>query len=411
VDVKFKSAADALLRKAATGDSSVPGVVAMATGRAANFYQGAAGVRRLGDPEPMTVDSVLALFSCTKAITGTVVMQLVEEGRLDLDAPSKRYVPEIGDLQVLVGFDKKGQPRLRPPKRDVTTRMLMLHTSGSGHPIFNRDMRRLVDERGHPETWTGSRLSLMAPLLFDPGEAWEYGLGVDWCGLIVEAILGERLDAVLKTRVFDPLGMTDTAFVLSPAMGARRASMHRRDSRGAVKAIAHEPPENPEVLMGGGALFGTAADYMRFLRMWLNDGLGEHGRVLKPETVAYAARNHLGALKAKCLPGVNSVLSRDAEFFPGQSKSWGLTFMINDEDAPTGRAAGSLAWAGLGNLFYWIDRLNGVAGFWATQLFPFMDPAAIGGFVAFESATYEALRRSRSGAVELAAAGDTRAQS
>jgi len=393
MNAAFHAAADAILRSATTGEPNVPGVVAMASGRAGNVYEGAASVRRLGDADPMTTDSVFALFSCTKAITGTVVLQLVEQGMLDLDAPAKRYAPEIGKLQVLEGFDENGEPRLRPPRRDVTTRMLTLHTSGVGYHYFNAALKRLIVERGEPDPRLGTKRGLMAPLLFDPGERWEYGLGIDWCGRVIEGVLGERLDTVLAARVFDPLGMTDTAFVLTPSMRARRASMHQRGKDGALTAIVHELPEEPEVFMGGGALFGTVPDYMRFLRMWLNDGMGENGRVLKPETVAFAARDQLGGMKIRRMDSVTRGVTHDAEFFPGLSKSWGLTFMVNDEDAPTGRPAGSIGWAGLGNLYYWVDRTNGVAGFWASQLFPFMDPAALNGFLAFEAALYDALRR------------------
>jgi methyl acetate hydrolase len=393
MDAEFSAAADAILRKATTGEPSVPGVVAMATDRSGNFYQRAEGVRRLGDAEAMTTDSVFVLFSCTKAITGTAVLQLVEEGRLDLDRPAKLYAPDIGKLQVLEGFDEAGGLKLRPPKRDVTTRMLMLHTSGVGYHYFNVALKRLAAEQGLPDPRLGTKRGLTAPLLFDPGEQWEYGLSIDWCGQVVEGLLGERLDAVLKARVFDRLGMTDTGFVPSPSMRARRASMHQRGRDGALAPVAFELPEDPEVFMGGGALFGTVPDYTRFLRMWLNDGMGENGRVLRPETVAMAARNGLGGMTIRRMVSVSRGVTHDAEFFPGLRKTWGLTFMINDEDAPTGRPAGSIGWAGLANLYYWIDRGNGVAGFWASQLFPFMDPAALNGFLAFETALYDALRR------------------
>jgi len=198
---------------------------------------------------------------------------------------------------------------------------------------------------------------------------------------------------VLAARVFAPLGMTDTGFVLTPSMRARRASMHQRGRDGILKPIAFDLPEAPEVWMGGSSLYGTAPDYLRFLRMWLNDGMGEHGRVLKAETIAWAARNHLAGRAITGPKSVSLGLSHDAEFFPGLAKGWGLTFLVNDEAAPTGRPAGSLAWAGLGNLYYWIDRRNGVAGVWASQFFPFMDPAALGGFLALETAAYDALRR------------------
>ena len=271
----------------------------------------------------------------------------------------------------------------------------MLHTAGFGYDFFNANCKRWIDEKRHPSHRTATKQSLMTPLLFDPGERWEYGLGIDWCGQVVEAIVGERLDAILKALVFEPLGMKDTGFALTDSMRERRAAMHQRDASGALAPFDFEPLADPEVFMGGAALFGTAADYMRFLRMWLNDGAGENGRVLKRETVEMAARNGLGEMKIKTLPGVMPRLTRDAEFFPGQPKSWALTFMVNDEDAPTGRPAGSLGWAGLGNLYYWMDRKNGIAGLWATQIFPFMDPTSLGGFLGFETAVYESLRRKR----------------
>ncbi len=267
MDAEFAAAANSILQRAVTGEPQVPGVVAMATDRSGNFYEGAAGVRRLGKPQPITSDSVFALFSCSKAITGTSVLQLVEEGRLDLDAPAKRYVSEIGDLQVLDGFDDAGGLRLRPPKRDVTTRMLMLHTAGFGYPYFDAALKRLAAEHGQPNPRLGSKRGLMTPLLFDPGETWEYGIGIDWAGQVVEAVAGQSLDAVLKARVFGPLGMADTAFVLSPSMRARRAAMHQRGRDGGLAPIDFELPEAPEVWMGGSGLFGTVPDYLRFLRM------------------------------------------------------------------------------------------------------------------------------------------------
>ena len=392
VDARFRFAVESILREVVNSHPRAPGVVAMAGDRAGNCFEGAAGVRRLGEDAPMTTDSVFALFSLTKAVTATAALQLVEQGRLDLDAPAKRYAPEIGTLEVLEGFDDAGAPKLRPPKREITTRMLLLHTAGFGYPFWNPICKRLADQ-GEPIPRSGMKRTLMTPLLFDPGERWEYGRGVDWCGLVIEGIAGERLDAVFKPRIFEPLGMNDTGFLLSDSMRARRAAMHQRETDGALTPLDSERPAEPEVYMGGGALFGTVCDYMRFLRMWLNDGAGEYGRVLEAETVEMAARNGLGEMKIKRLPSVEPLLTNEAEFFPGQSKSWSLAFMVNDEPAPTGRPAGSLGWAGLGNLYYWLDRKNGVAGVWATQIFPFMDPTSVGGFLAFETAVYEGVAR------------------
>ena len=388
----FKPTVDAALNRLVTSEPRVPGVVAMATDRQRNIYEGAAGKRRLDRDADMTTDTVFAIFSTTKAITGTAALQLVDEGKLDLDAPARTYVPDIGKLQVIEGFGDDGEPRLRAPRRDITTRMLLLHTAGLGYDFFNASYKRLADEKGQPSVITASKAALMTPLLFDPGERWEYGSNLDWCGQVIEAITGHRLGDVFRTRIFEPLGMRDTTFELTDALRRRVANVHARNADASLAPMDFELPAAPEVHMGGHGLYGTVGDYMRFIRMWLNDGNGEHGRVLKPETVRMAAKNHLGDMKVTMLPGAIAALSNDAEFFPGLSKSWALTFMVNDEPAPTGRPAGALGWAGLANLFYWIDRQNGFGGFWATQILPFGDPVSFTGYIDFETAFYRSLR-------------------
>jgi methyl acetate hydrolase len=389
----FKAAADAILHRVVTSDPRVPGVVAMVTDRRRNIYEGATGKRRLDRDADMTTATVFAIFSTTKAITGTAALQLVEEGKLNLDAAAKTYVPEIGTLQVIEGFDAEGEPRLRAPKRDITTRMLLLHTAGMGYDFFNETYNRLAQEKGQPSVITASKASLMTPLLFDPGEKWEYGSNIDWCGQVIEAIAGKRLGEVFKTRIFDPLGMHETTFELTGPLRQRVAGMHARNADGSLVPMDFELPSQPEVHMGGHGLYSTVSDYMRFIRMWLDDGNGEHDRVLKSDTVRMAEKNQLGGKKIRMLPGVIASLSNDAEFFPGLSKSWALTFMVNDEEAPTGRPAGALGWAGLANLFYWIDRQNGFGGFWATQILPFGDPASFVGYMDFETAFYKNLRQ------------------
>ena len=385
----FEKSANAILSGVVAAGTGVPGVVAVATNREGNLYEGAAGVRTLGGTEPMAYDSIFAIFSTTKAITGTVALKLVEDGALDLDAPARLYAPEIGSLQVIDGFDPAGAPRLRAPRREITTRMLLLHTAGFGYDFFNETYNRLATDHGQPSVITSSAAALRTPLLFDPGERWEYGSNIDWAGQVVEGITGRRLGAVMKDMVFDPLAMTDTAFTLSPSMLGRLATMHARDPEGVLTPMTDFLlPQEPEVHMGGHGLYSTALDYTKFIRMWLNDGMGPRGRVLKPETVRMAEQNGLGNLKITGLPGVIPSLSNAAEFFPGMPKSWGLTFMINEEDAPTGRPAGALAWAGLANLYYWIDRRNGVGGYWATQILPFVDQASVQGYLDFETAVY-----------------------
>ena len=389
MDSTFKHKADSILDSVVSSEPGVPGVVAMLTDRKQNVYEGVAGKRVLGQDADMTTDSEFAIFSTTKAITSTAALQLVEEGKLDLDAPASDYAPDIASLKVIEGFDSNGEPQLRDPKRPVTTRMLMLHTAGFGYDFFNETYNRLANEKGQPSVITATKEALMTPLLFDPGDKWEYGSNMDWCGQVVEGITGKRLGEVFQTRIFEPLGMTDTTFHLNDEVRSRLADIHARNADGSLTPMGFELPSDPEVHMGGHGLYGTVGDYMKFIRMWLNDGQGEHGRVLKAETVRMAEKNHLNEKKICMRPGVIPSLSNDAEFFPGLSKSWSFSFMVNDDEAPTGRPAGALGWAGLANLFYWIDRQNGYGGFWATQILPFADPTSFGGYVEFETAFYD----------------------
>lgn len=391
------TAADAVVQRVATGPATgagrVPGVVAGVTNRSGMVYLGAAGVRDLSGDTPMTTDTVFEIFSTTKGITGTAALQLVEQGLLDLDAPARDYLPTLDEIQVIEGFDESGKPRLRPPARPITTRHLLTHTAGFGYDFFNETYLRLATKWGQPSMFTGTRRALRSPLLFDPGEQWEYGSNMDWMGQVVEAITGKPLGEVCAQRIFTPLGMTDSSFVLSADRAARLARIHQREADDTLTPSDFALPADPEVHMGGHGLFSTVGDYVTFIRMWLNDGATDSGeQVLRPETVRMAEQNQLGEMKIKMLPGVIPELSNDAEFFPGMPKSWALTFMINDEDAPTGRPAGSLAWAGLANLFYWIDRANGIGGYWATEILPFADPVSVVGYLDFETAVYQALR-------------------
>jgi methyl acetate hydrolase len=228
----------------------------------------------------------------------------------------------------------------------------------------------------------------MTPLLFDPGERWEYGSNIDWCGQIVERVRGQRLGEALRERLLEPLGMNDTAFTMTPAMRRRLTRIHQRDPAGGLTPLDLELPQDPEVHMGGHGLYATVGDYMKFIRMWLNDGAGPDGPVLRPETVRAAARNGIGELRIRALPTTDRSQANEAEFFPGMPKSWAYSFMVNEEDAPTGRPAGALGWAGLANCYFWIDRRNGIGGYWATQILPFADPVSFGGYLEFETAVY-----------------------
>ncbi len=382
---------DAQLNYLTQRHGSVPGVVAMATDRNGNFYEGAAGTRELGKDSAMTIDSVFAIFSTTKAMTGTVAMQLVEEGKLNLTDPAGKYVPEIDKLQVLEGFDPDGTPRMRDPKRKITVNDLILHTSGLCYEFFAEPDLKYRQAKGVPTVVSSTFDSIKVPLMHDPGEAWTYGVNIDWLGRIVESLRDKRLGDVMRERLFDPLGMEEIGFAMTDSMKKRRVTIHDRAADGKLTPIPDLVlPDPPPMDMGGHGLYSTIGEYMKFIRMFLNDGLGMNGRVLKPETVNMMSEDGLQkmGLSVGAWPTCIPSLTNPGEMFPGIDKGWSYTFMTNREEAPTGRPAGSLMWAGLANSYYWIDRKTGIGGYWATQILPFHDCASYPGFVEFETAIY-----------------------
>lgn len=388
---KIQAALDAVLTQTTQRHGGAPGVVAMATDRHGNFYEGAAGTRELGQDRPMATDAVFAIFSTTKALTGTCVMQLVEEGLIRLDEPAGKYVPELDQIQVLDGFDAAGQPRTRAPKRPITINDLMLHTSGLCYEFFSADDLKYRTAKGIPTVVGCSFDSIRTVLLHEPGAAWTYGVNIDWLGRIVEERRGQRLGAVMAERIFGPLGMKDIGFGLSESMRGRRVTIHDRAADGKLTPLPDLAlPDPPPMDMGGHGLYATVGEYMKFIRMVLNGGAGPHGRVLKPETVDAMGRDGLSAMGLSAGGWSTSIpsLSNTGEFLPGTDKGWAYTFMTNRERAPTGRPAHSLMWAGLANCYYWIDRETGIGGYWATQILPFQDASSYPGFVEFETAVY-----------------------
>lgn len=388
--MSMKDALDAVLKRAAdAGD--VPGVVAMVTNRTGTLYQGAFGKRALDDAAPMTVDSVVLIASMTKALTSTAALQLVEQGKLDLDSPASKWLPDLGKAQVLEGFDAAGQPKTRAPKQPITLKHLLTHTAGFSYEFLSEDVAKFQAVTGTPGFASSAYASLGTPLLFDPGQRWSYGINTDWVGLLVEKASGQKLSAYLSKNVMGPLGMTDTAITMRPDMRARRAKIHARGADGALAAIDLEIPQQPEIEMGGHALYGTAGDYLKFLQMILNRGQASGGRVLKAETVDAMSTNQIGALNVESLKSTNRFFSNDMDLPPDHPHKWGFGFMINTKALPTGRKAGSLMWAGLCNSYYWIDPASGVAGVFLTQILPFADVKAFPLFLEFEYTVYQSL--------------------
>jgi len=375
----------------AVESKAMPGIVAMAATDKGVLYEGAFGRREIGKDAPMTLDTVVWIASMTKAITATAAMQLVERGKLALDAPASQLAPGLAKAQVLEGFDAAGQPRLRAPKRPITLRHLLTHTAGYSYEIWSSDIAKYQAATNTPGITTCTNAALTTPLLFDPGDRWEYGINIDWAGKMVEAASGQKLDAYLQQNVLGPLGMKDTSFSLSASQRARLASVHQRDDTGALAPIEFGLPENPEFHMGGGGLNGTAPDYLAFTQMIMHGGRFNGAQVLRPETVDQMAQNHIGPLEIGAMTSAIPALTNDVELFPGMSKKWGLSFLINTAQAPTGRSAGSLAWAGLANTYFWIDRDKRVCGVFLSQVLPFFDHTAIDLLTKFETEVYRAL--------------------
>jgi CubicO group peptidase (beta-lactamase class C family) len=369
----------------------LPGVVAGVATDEGVVHLSAHGVREHGSTIPIATDSVLWIASMTKAVTAVAAMQLVERGALDLDAPAGALLPYLGSVQVCDGFDAEGRPRLRPPRSPVTLRALLTHTAGFVYPIWNADLARYQATMPAPAPAAERDTSLEMPLMFDPGQRWEYGIGIDWAGRLVETVTGQRLGVYLAQHVFAPLGMTATRFGSSPALGERQAAMHMRTPDG-LTPVPDIMPSDAPFDGGGGGLYSTVPDYLQFLQMILHRGSFNGARILAPETIALMSSNHIGALDVAPLRSANAMLSNDCNFFPGMAQKWGLSFLINTQPTAEGRAAGSLSWAGLANSYFWIDPVQRVAGVLATQVLPFFDADSVGLFRQFERAAYTALR-------------------
>ncbi|MGH7154932.1 MAG: serine hydrolase domain-containing protein, partial [Acetobacteraceae bacterium] len=339
-------------------------------------YQGAFGRRALPNGPAMTQDTVFRIASMTKAVTAVAAMQLVEQGRLSLDAPAAGVVPGLANPKVLEGFGPDGAPRLRPARGDITLRHLLTHTAGFGYDIWNADLQRYHRQTNLPVLRTGLLAGLTAPLTFDPGTRWQYGINIDWVGRMVEAVSGEDLEAYFQAHIFAPLGISDTSYLVRPRLRDRLATVHAREPHGLGPLVMDANPPR-EFFPGGGGLYSTAGDYLTLLRMLLAGGTLNGAAILEPRTVATMQQNHIGSLLVEPMRSTTPGSSNDVELFPGMEKKWGLSFLINTARTPAGRSPGSLAWAGLYNTYYWLDPTRRVAGVLMTQILPFADPAVL----------------------------------
>ena len=350
-------------------------------------YSGAFGKRDSSSGIDVTPGSIFRIASMTKAITSVAALQLVERGTLNLDEPVAKHLPQLSSLQVLSGFDENtGKPELHPAVTPVTLRHLLTHTSGFGYDTWDANLRRYM-ERGNPVS--SGTAAPVPPLMTEPGTRWEYGTGLDWTGRLVEAVTGQTLEAYFQGNILQPLGMNDTGFILLPEKFDRLVSGYRRQSDGLLKEDPRTQPTPPKAFNGGGGLYSTAGDYVRFMQMILRRGRGMgKQQILRPETVDRMASNQIGELSAGKMKSSRPDRSSDVDFHPGFTDGFGFGFLINKTAYEGGRSAGSLAWAGLENTFYWIDPKRGICAVLLMQFLPFCDTEAMGALHDFERAVY-----------------------
>lgn len=366
--------------EAVVAAANLPGAVALITDSKDTRYVHVSGMADAVNGVPMREDTLFQIASMTKALTSVAVLQLVERGKLDLDAPVGAILPELAEPQVLDGFGEDGGAILRPASGPVTLRHLLLHTSGCGYTFMNADLLRHAMASG--KMAAGKRASLDLPLLFDPGTQWQYGVGIDWAGLAVEAVTGMTLGEWFEKEITGPLGMTQTRF--RAEWDADAAQVHVREGDGfKTQGMVLGGGEYHN---GGGGLSSTAGDYARFLRMILRGGELDGVRVLSPE-MAQIARvdalpEHLSAGEmTTAMPSFASAFNP----LPDQRGGWTLGgFLVNTETGPAGRSPGSLHWAGIFNCYYWIDTQRDFAGVVLAQIAPFADPGVLDSFAALE---------------------------
>ena len=375
--------------QAAVAADAVPGVVAMAAGPDGVLYEGAAGKRSAAADDPITPDTMMRIASMTKIVTTTAALQLIERGALSLDAPVSEYRPEFADLSVLTGFDGD-TPRLRAPSVEATVRHLVTHTAGFGYWIWDADIDNYEQVTGTPNVMPGTIDVFKAPMVFDPGTRFEYGISVDWLGQVIEAVSGQPLDAYFLEHITGPLGMTNTTARMTAEQRANSTPIHVRGEDGAWVATDVDWAQEPDYWGGGHFLYSTPRDFLKFQRMLLNCGSLDDVQILDRATVAAAFTNQIGALDfPPAMATAHPELSAEVNLGPGLK--WGFGLLLNPAPFPGMRAAGSGSWSGLFNTHFWVDPASGVTGAIYSQTLPFVEPTALRLYADFEQALYSSL--------------------
>ncbi|GAB7358342.1 hypothetical protein MBLNU230_g2413t1 [Neophaeotheca triangularis] len=396
-----------------TGDPStgIPGLVFVAIDKNGDEVAShASGKRGLDTDKPMDFDTVFWIASCTKLLATIACLQAVEDGKLNLDDSKQVYqlCPELDKMKVL-----KEDGSFEDKKEDITLRMLLSHTAGFGYEFFNPKLLAHGRPIGH-DVFSGDPNDIYnSPLVNQPGERWEYGTNIDWASLCLERATNIRLNDWIQTRICQPLNLQSTNMFPTAPMKANLAHMqqrwpsdptnrtHTRDHPLGRPLRAQTAEEKASTLHSGGAgCFSRPRDYVQVLACLLNSGSHPQTRtrILKPETVTAMFQNQIPDspdFARQPTPAAKPEYTNPLpELYPQEGnppQGWGLSFMLTPEPCATGRGPGSGYWAGIANLFWWVDPAKGVAGMIASQVLPFGDPHVMGQWAACEAAVYAAL--------------------
>jgi CubicO group peptidase (beta-lactamase class C family) len=356
--------------QAAVDKGEVPGVVAAVTNKNRIVYLEAFGKQDVAKGVAMSTDTVFRIASMTKPITSVGVMMLYEQGKLRLDDPVSSYLPAYKGREVIATFNEKDATyTTRPANGEMTIRHLLTHTSGLSYPFTSPTVLAI-------QTKTGKDPREL-PLLFDPGTRWNYSPATGVLGDIVEKLAGQTLEDFDRAKIFRPLGMVDTSYLLPSEKATRLATVHQRAATGLTEN-ANPPTYTPTPRGDGGLLY---------------EGSWHGARLLKPETVRLMTSNQIGSVVVEQMPAAMPQRSDAFPFGAGEDK-FGLGFQITVTDGRTTheRAAGSYTWAGINNTHFWVDPKNGIGVVILTQVLPFYNATSMDVMKRFEKLIYEYLQ-------------------
>ena len=369
------------LRQTVTSNA-VPAVAVVVVNRDQQIFIDATGKRDVANNAPLTADAIFAIASMTKPITSLAVMMLYEEGKIRFDDPVTKYLPEYEGVRVLVLFnDADASFRARPPARPITIRHLLTHTSGIGYSFADARLARIDD---------GKKTQVEIPLLQDPGDRFTYGPNTAVLGSIVEKVSGQPLDVFLKTRIFDPVGMKDTFYLVPPDKHDRVVTLHVRRGTGLAELPIPAMVQSP--VRGDGGLYSTAGDYGRLMQVFLNGGRTGGTPLVKDATIKLMTTNQIGRVFVLQQPSANLALAKPFPFGGGKDK-FGFGFQIEASPAQPGlRSVGSYSWGGINNTHFWIDPHKQIAVAVLMQVRPYYDDAAISVLRGVERLEYQNIR-------------------